>query len=238
MSDIALFTNAAADQIQQVVRDFKRNPPDPRTMGRPPASGVRANCVGILLADLPNRGKADMAIINLISDSTIQEVKLLGSGISAGTFTLGFKGQVTPALPWNCSATAMQAALEKLSTIGKRNVSVSLGQNDYTNADNVPSTTQAEFPGIWLVSFIGVFAGRTDTPLLDVVNSVAGTSPTVMVSETTHWADSGSVETANCVIPVGTPTPMRAGAVVACGWFPGVGYGVLACEPRQFSSFY
>ena len=59
-----------------------------------------------------------------------------------------------------------------------------------------------------------------------------------MVSATTHYADSGVVETLNALVPVGSPTPMKAGAVAIGLWFPGIGYGVIACESRQFTVTY
>src|SRR5207249_3115599 len=52
-----------------------------------------------------------------------QKVTLSGGG-TADTFTLTFKGQTTAALKRNSPASDVAAALEKLSTIGARNVAV------------------------------------------------------------------------------------------------------------------
>jgi hypothetical protein len=127
----------------------------------------------------------------------------------------------------------MQTALNKLSTIGTNGVTVTLGNQSYANTNTAKETT--ENPGLWLVSFTGrQFVDLANPPLLTVTTNFTGSGPGLSISETTHWGDTGRVETVSAIIPVGTPTPMRAGAVVACVYFPGVGYGVVACEPRYF----
>jgi hypothetical protein len=60
----------------------------------------------------------------------------------------------------------------------------------------------------------------------------------VIVTAQAHWQDTGLVETINDLVPVGIPTPMRAGAVAVGLWFPGIGYGCIACECREFSVTY
>jgi hypothetical protein len=53
--------------------------------------------------------------------SEIQEIRVNATG---GTYKLSFEGEETASLPFNASATAIQAALESLSAIGEGNVTV------------------------------------------------------------------------------------------------------------------
>jgi|GEM_PF-5536548 len=243
MATGVLLSEEAAEDITKCVMDFKRRgpwkqpPPPPRT-----ADSFRYPIRGILLEDLVDGGVADCAVTELISTAEIQQLEIVGQisgGVNGGIFTLQFKGQTTAAIPWNATAVQLQAALEALTTIGKGNVAVSLGQGNYTNTEPGAVAT-AEFPGVWLIEFKGTFvAGQNPPPIpLLVPNSSITGGPSLMISETTHWRDTGVVEQVVCTIPVGTPTPMHAGAVVGCIWFPGVGYGFPGVEPRQFTTNY
>jgi len=220
--DAARRTQAAVLWVENNSGSKPRRPPPRR--GDPMRPPIRA----ILLEDLATDGNADCAVTERVETPEIQEVSILGIS-TGGAFKLAFKGQTTPLLPFNVSAADMQTALENLSTIGEGNVSVTLGKIAATD------TSPAEFPGLWLVQFQGTLAG-IDVPLLVPTSSLQGT--TIIVTSTTHWADTGVVETINDLIPVGTPTPMRAGAVVVGLWFPGLGYGCIACEAREFSTTY
>jgi hypothetical protein len=201
---------------------------------------------GILLEDLVDEGKADCAVTGLDVTTFIQEVKIEGD-VTGGTFTLNFKGQTTTALPFNATAAQMQAALEKLSTIGKGNVLVRLGKMTFTdsdgNGDRVFGQSTAS-PGLWLVEFVGTFARvPTAPPLMTVGNSLTMLQnprglQNLLVDQTTHWVDTGIIKTVNAIVPVGIPTPMKLGAVVAAIWFPGIGFGVVSCEGREFSQSY
>jgi hypothetical protein len=220
--DAARRTQAAVLWVENNSGSKPRRPPPRR--GDPMRPPIRA----ILLEDLETDGSADCAVTERVESPEIQEVSIVGYA-SGGTFKLAFKGQTTSALAFNATAADMQAALENLSTIGQGNVSVTLGKIAATDS------SPAEFPGVWLVEFQGTLAD-VDVPLLVATNSVQGIA--VVVTATTHWADTGLVETINDVVPVESPTPMRAGAVVVGLWFPGVGYGCIACECREFSVTY
>lgn len=63
---------------------------------------------------------------------------------SSGDFKLGFNGASTTSIPYNATATQVQAALEALSTVGSGNVSV-------TGANGGP----------WIVNFQGSLAGQS-----------------------------------------------------------------------------
>lgn len=238
-NDSVFVSRELAESSRDLVKAWKRGsliPPAARP--KPVTGGYLPPIRGILLADLNSDSTADCAVTTLVNDTTIQEVILLGQP-TGGTFKLSFKGQTTSALAWNITAADLQTALEKLETIGPNNVTVALGQANYTNADADPGTDPtAEFPGLWLVTFTGQFDGRTDTPLMTVDDSGLRGGPSAAVIATTSWADTGKVTTVRSVIPVGTPTPMHAGAVVIAIHFPGQCYGVVACEPRSFGPPY
>jgi len=57
--------------------------------------------------------------------SEVQELRI--EGATGGSFTLGFAGQTTTALPYNASAAEVEEALEDLSTVGAGGISVSAG---------------------------------------------------------------------------------------------------------------
>src|SRR5262249_47820997 len=223
-----LFSKHAADAIEQLVLDSRRNP-SPRETRTPPTSGQRPPIRGILLQDLVNEGQADLAVTEKVTNPQIQKISLLGEP-TAGTITLGFKGKTTPALPYQATAAQVQTALEGLSTIGKGNVTVTLGViAKGVSSENSP----AEFPGVWLVEFTGLFSGPNPPriALLTATGNLTGLS--AIVTAATVWKDTGLVETIQAIVPVGTPTPMRAGAVAVGIWFPGIGYGCVACEGRE-----
>lgn len=233
-----ILSEEAAKDVTDCVTHFKKNR-RPQKQTPPPkrSNAMRWPKRGILLEDLVDGGTADFAVTNWEDTLQVQEVTILGAGFEGGTFKLGFKGQTSAAIDWNASPQKMQTALEALSTIGKGNVSVSLGAQKYTNNDTGVAAT--ERPGVWLIEFKGVFTdSKTPPPLLtcDDNSLTGGFSPTVIVAATSDWIDTGDVETVVATIPVGTPTPMRAGAAIAVIWFPGVGYGFPGVEPRYYST--
>ena len=242
-TDPAYLTQELALELRDLLRAQKRAPAAPpalehRLDGRPPM-------VGILLQDLPSEGKADCAVIHKIDAPQTQRLSLLGNFYPApgpAHFTLSFKGQKTGPLFSTINAADLQKALEGLSTIGVGNVKVTVGAQPSATTPPTPSgQTLIEVPGVWIVQFVGTFLQTTDTPppaipLLVAGDLGGGFGPFIVVDAASVWADTGRIETVNAVIPVGTPTPMRAGAQVGCVWFRGLGYGVLACEAREFST--
>lgn len=235
-----LLSTQAADKVEKLVKFFEHNPPAPHQPPRPRYdSGQRPPLVGILLNDLVSGGTADCACLALFTNSAIQRVKLLGYP-TGGTFTLSFtptgqSPQTTISLAWNATAAQVQAALEALPGIGKGNVSVTLGQGTYTSANT--GTQASRFPGLWTVSFINQLESPAPA-LLTFVSSLTGPQPSLIVTAADQWLDTGRVETVRCAIPVGTPTPLRAGATILSHFVPGAGYCVGSCEPRQFGNPY
>ena len=94
--------------------------------------------------------------------SAVQLVTILGAP-TGGTFTLSFGGQLTTALPFNATASAVQVALGALSIIGSTNISVS-GNGPYT------------------VTFIGDLATCPVDLIVGISNLTGGTNPSVQVT--------------------------------------------------------
>ena len=89
--------------------------------------------------------------------------------------------------------------------------------------------------GRWFVAFAGQYAGK-DVPLLKashaLISNVVGA---VVVSATSYLEDTGRTERVRSLIPMGSPTPLVAGAMVIALWFPRIGYGVVSAECRDYS---
>lgn len=103
----------------------------------------------------------------------VQTVTISG-GPTGGTFTLSFNGQVTTALAYNATATAVRDALALLGTIGAENVAVTGGPG--------PGTP-------YVVTFVGDLAGANQPLLVAAHVFTGGTSPNIAVAETTPGAD-------------------------------------------------
>jgi hypothetical protein len=90
------------------------------------------------------------------------------SDTTGGTFTLTFGAATTAAIAWNARATAVQAALELLATIGRGNVIV-------TGADGGPYT----------VTFINRLGGTDVAQLTSSAVSLTGGTPAIAHATTT-----------------------------------------------------
>jgi RHS repeat-associated protein len=107
----------------------------------------------------------------------VQQVALTGSP-TGGTFTLTFGGQTTAPLAYNAAASAVQSALQALSTIGAGNALVS-----------------GPAGGPWLVRFAGALA---ETPEAEMTGNgsglTGGTSPSVAIGTTSQGGDTGRAQ--------------------------------------------
>lgn len=99
--------------------------------------------------------------------SEVQSVTISGSP-TGGSFTLDFGGQPTTDIAYNATASAVQTALQALSTIGAGNVTVT-----------------GSAGGPWTVTFAGSLANQDVAQLVAVSNLTGGTSPSVTVATTT-----------------------------------------------------
>lgn len=101
---------------------------------------------------------------------------LASSAATAGTFTLSYGGQTTAALPYTATNTAIQTALQGLSTIGAGNVTVTGGP-----ANSAPS----------IFTFAGTLANTDTLPIvLDKTLLTGGTA--AAITETTKGSAAGT----------------------------------------------
>jgi YD repeat-containing protein len=107
----------------------------------------------------------------------VQQVALTGSP-TGGTFTLSFGGQTTSGIAYNASASAVQSALQALSSIGSGNALVSGAAG-----------------GPWQVRFAGALAGADQAQLTaNAAGLTGGSSPAVAVTTTSQGGDGGRVQ--------------------------------------------
>lgn len=104
-------------------------------------------------------GRGPYAVERGIGTSEVQRLTITGTP-TGGTFTLGFSGQTTAPIAYNATASAVQAALEALTTVGDGDILVSGGPG--------PGTP-------YTFTFAGSLAQR-DVPLLVATGSFAGGS--------------------------------------------------------------
>src|SRR5262249_2876766 len=81
------------------------------------------------------------SVTTVVQGVSLNETQLVSFNATAGTFTLSYNGQTTGNLNFNASPTAVQNALQGLSTIGANNVVVTGS------------------PGAYSVTFVGALAG-------------------------------------------------------------------------------
>ena len=121
---------------------------------------------------------------------------------------------------FDASASEVQSAMEGLPSINPGDVEVALGEKI----------------GRWFITFTGRYADK-DVPLLQATDGLtAGVGGAVIVRATTFLDDTGRTEQVRSLIPVGSPTPLVAGAMVVAIWFPRIGYGVISAECRDFET--
>ncbi|MCW2901917.1 MAG: hypothetical protein JWO67_4182 [Streptosporangiaceae bacterium] len=90
---------------------------------------------------------------------------------TGGTFSLTFQGQTTPALAFNAATSAVQTALQALSTIGSGNATVT----------GTAGTS-------YVVTFVGALANTNVPNIVAVGTFTGGTSPAISVAATTGGA--------------------------------------------------
>ncbi len=152
----------------------------------------------------------DEPVVNEVQGVTV-------SGATGGSFTLGFEGQTTAAIPYDASASgagSVQGALEALSTIGAGNVVVSGGAG-----------------GPYAVTFLGALA-HLQLPVFTVDSSglLPGGTATATANVTTEGSDGafGTAATAQCSPEAGTikvePEAENPVKAEVSGLAPGVTY--------------
>lgn len=202
-------------------RSGSRNPPPGQRGKQPPPN--RPPIVAVLLEDLPSGETADAAVLYLEETNETQMVTFVGE-IIGGSFQLWFRPkedadmEMTSDIPFDATSAVVQKALENLPSINPGDVEVRLGEKI----------------GRWFITFTGQYADQ-DIPLMQASNGLsAGLEGAVIVRATTYLDDTGRTEQVRNIIPVGSPTPLVAGAMVIALWFPRIGYGVISAECRDF----
>ena len=113
--------------------------------------------------------KAESVAGGFITDAGTDEVQRVTlAGATGGTFTLKSGAKTTAAIAYNAKASAVQSALEALSTIGKGNVSVA-----------------GEAGGPYTVTFIGALADENVASLEADGGELEGEGAEVTVATTT-----------------------------------------------------
>lgn len=215
------FDDSSTRRISRSVRFTERMPPmPPRTPPPPRQPAGRPPIRAVLLEDLNSNGTAEVAVLDWVPDNDVQAAKLIGS-VDGGTFKITYNGTVavpvteeTTDIAFDANGPDVLAALVALPSLTVRTVKVD------------------GFPGLWFIQFLGQPIGSVASLTLDDTNLTGGNFGAAIIGE--HWEDSGRPETVFATIPVGPPTPMRAGAIVVAIWITGARYCVIAVEPRDW----
>jgi hypothetical protein len=164
--------------------------------------GPRPNIRAILLADLDAGDTVEAAVTRWEPLDEVQQITF-GGTVLGGTFQLTFGGQTTAEMPWNATAAEVQAALEALGSISPGDVIVTA------------------YSGRFLVHFTGQFAAGKPALMAAVDHLDGNRYPNaITITQAFDWVDAGRTEKIHGQMPVGTPTPLKAGAVVTGGWIP------------------
>lgn len=126
-------------------------------------------------AQLPN-GQAFFSIRNA-PPGVNERKRVRSTNATGGTFTLNLDGQTTAAIAYNATASAVQLALESISTIGAGNVTCSGGPVNSTE-------------GV-LVDFVGAKAATDISALTPDGSSLAGTGAAVTADTIYHGVNFG-----------------------------------------------
>jgi len=130
----------------------------------------------------PSMGATDGSGYVLTTDYTVpgqtnevQLVTVTGTP-TGGNFTLSFNNQTTSNIAYNAASSAVQTALQSLSTIGAGNATVS-----------------GSAGGPYTVTFTGALAGAPQALLVPSAALTGGTSPNVTVAESTGGSGGGTI---------------------------------------------
>ena len=220
MAEVVGYTSEQDRKITTAVRTVPGDKGSRRPPGRTRHLSGRPNIRGVLLQDLFSNGTAEVAVLDWVDTNDVKAAKFIGD-VTGGTFKLTYNGttsqstdETTGDIAYNATAAAVRTALGALSSLSESVLEVDA------------------FAGMWFIQFLDKPFGSVsdmDMTLVDLEGSQRGAA---VVDE--HWVDSGRTEIVYATIPVGIPTPMRAGAIVAAIWLTGPGYSVVAVEPRDF----
>ncbi|BCI92749.1 hypothetical protein NIIDMKKI_79550 [Mycobacterium kansasii] len=147
-----------------------------RELARQAVIGIDATLRNRLVTVVANA--LDTALLTGKGQATneVQTVTVNGSP-TGGTFTLSFKGATTAAIAYNAAASAVQTALQALSTIGSGN-----------------ATVAGSAGGPYTVTFAGALAATAvDQLSADGSSLTGGTAPSLTVTTTTEGEAADSI---------------------------------------------
>lgn len=109
------------------------------------------------------------------NDSVNEVQTVVIAGANAGTFTLSFRGDVTPTIAYNAATSAVETALETLTSLENADVAVTGSAGSYT------------------ITFSGQYANQNVEALVADGTSLGGASPTITVNTTTEGGVTGTI---------------------------------------------
>jgi hypothetical protein len=209
----------------------------------PTRGGTR---VIMLLEDMESDGTARAARLKRERTTERQRIDLLGEPDATTTWAIRYYPDddsydylQTEALPATATAAEVRAALEALDGFEPGSVRVTGG--NHTRRSDKSSTATLQFsPTRWLVEFTGAFQGEATLLVPVVLNAGSADSELVFAaSGTTELADTGDTMEIYGPLPVGSPSPLRQGAIGIVSWAEdGHGWVLHAVEPRTTESIY
>lgn len=241
-----LFVEESARRIARATRAVEDSDLlEPRDPGRPDKAPIPYPRRAILLADCPNNTFVSARLTGPHPTREVQVVKLAGAtggggfrllfadgehSIEIDPVTLDAEGQ-TDEIPWDASVDEFRDALTAHPGIEESDVEI-----------EQPEGVEETIP-VWIVTFRQSFVDRvveqSGASFPAFQPKVTGLEPTlsgnaVVIAHKTVWRLAERTIPVGPILPVGTPTPLRAGNVVVCEWFPGYGWGIIGAEPRVF----
>lgn len=220
------------DRIDDVVRTVESGYSGGET-GETPQTGEPARgLVRFVLAEPLNDGEVAVARATRYRRSPGFDVAIVGDN-EGGHFTLRARrqpdGDWQQSDPIDVDATAAQArtACRTIDSVGA--IDVGLGRVCHPVTGVTDRDGRPFIPGRWSFHFP---EAEVD---VDVTNGLAGTNDQALVIRRTRYGDAGWSADVHNAIPIGTPTPLRAGAVIVCAQFSGA-WGVISAEPRDFTT--
>lgn len=174
-----------------------------------------------LMGNLDTGGTVDAVKLQYNNEVDGVDLQVLGATTGLNnTFRVNFEGQTTEPIPYLANAQEFGQILYDL--IGDILIDVTIA--NVLESGYVPMR--------WRIALQPKSAEPGDTSHWNI-----SVQSNFLVSRN-HWHGTPEIVQVHSAIPVGSPTPLRAGSQAACLHFPGAGYGVIACEARRYVQMY
>ena len=140
------------------------------------------------------------------------------------TFKISINNIYSPGIRVDATASQVHKALSQIAGVKSDSFTVKLGTVQETSGDS----TSIYLPFRWFIEFDPAKWEREPT---------LGTSGAFSIfrarSSKTLYTPNSFLDV-KCVIPIGHPVTLKAGAIAAVSWYWGFGYGITGVEPRLF----